>query len=298
MLNALRLLTACSFVSGGHAATTWQRITDVGQLDVSSLGTEIKYLNDGDGSLRIALSFENYGCGDTANFFAALITDSSGESTWDRIRYRMDFYGTTICYSIFDNTWYGDSPWSGDNICGGNGQKFGLFPFDHNIDLIENGLTIGDAWTGRTRHCGGDTADNLWIGDEGGHRNYDGFVKVELRRNPVFEKSGLYVGASCTIGGIWMDGIDFPVDAVFSEIQVGYDDEQQFMDNRPAQGFEVKEPAYYIVKVTSFDIWCFVGVALVCLVAVIGCGYRQRTPVSYGKVAHFTESDVENERLK
>merc|ERR1712083_413640 len=139
--------------------------------------------------------------------------------------YRMDFYGTTICYSIFANTWYGDSPWSGDNICGANGQSFGLFPFDQNIDLIENGLTIGDAWDGRSRHCeGGNRTDNIWVGDGGGHRDYDGYVKVELRRRPLSGSGGLYVGAGCTVGGAILDGIDTPVDAIFSEIKVGYDD--------------------------------------------------------------------------
>merc|ERR1712083_960684 len=139
--------------------------------------------------------------------------------------YRMDFYGTTICYSIFANTWYGDSPWSGDNICGANGQSFGLFPFDQNIDLIENGLTIGDAWDGRSRHCeGGNRTDNIWVGDGGGHRDYDGYVKVEVRRRPSSGSGGLYVGASCTVGGAILDGIDTPVDAIFSEIKVGYDD--------------------------------------------------------------------------
>ena len=179
-------------------------------------------------SLQTVLSFNNYGCGDgDANFFAAVFPDAE-DSTWDRIQYRMDFYGTTICYSIFANTWYGDSPWSGDNICGANGQSFGLFPFDQNIDLIENGLTIGDAWDGRSRHCeGGNRTDNLWTGDGGGHRDYDGYVKVELRRRPSSGSGGLYVGASCTVGGAILDGIDTPVDAIFSEIKVGYDSDGQ-----------------------------------------------------------------------
>lgn len=228
----------------------------------------------------------------------------------------MDFYGTTICYSIFGNTWYGGSPWSGDNICGGNGQSFGLFPFDMNIDLIENGLNIGDAWTGKSRHCtNGSRSDNLWRG--GGHRDYDGFVKVELRRRkPYPVPSGLYVGSSCQVHGMIMDGIDEPVDAVFSEISVGYDydDEQEMSHLVPqkfpqtlswktasfqARGYDVEEPTYYTVKVTAFDIWCFVVVfAVVCVAAAIGCKYRQRTPASYGKVVQFTESDMENAVLK
>ena len=98
-----------------------------------------------------------------------------------------------------------------------------LFAFDMDTDLIENGLTIGDAWTGKMSHCGGDRSDNLWVGDGGGHGNYDGFLRVELRRQPNSGPSGLYVGASCHVGGMNLDGISTPVDAVFSEIMVGYD---------------------------------------------------------------------------
>ena len=175
-------------------AQQWYDISKDDILSQTRFNTALSVADDANGNLVVVATLNNFGCSKAANaqnHFAVFLKENFPEMSgqWDRIRYTMEFRGSSACWSILGNMGYGN--WGQSGI-----SDLGLYEF--NVDdgdvVIANSLTYG-AWNGETRRCDNNAA-NFFHGQYGA--GYKGSIRVEQRRNMATGNVGIGSGYSCT----------------------------------------------------------------------------------------------------
>eukprot|EP01083_Nonionella_stella_P238315 835179_1 len=137
------------------------------------------------GNLVITANIFEFGCGSTqdTNVFAFISNGIDGNpyTKWDKIRYTMQFWGISACWSILGNTHY----FRNDELKTTGG---GLIEFDIAQDKVLTNTLFYGAWNGETIRCDGQP-ENFWIvtPNFGGYR---GAITVEQRRNKDVTNAG------------------------------------------------------------------------------------------------------------
>eukprot|EP01084_Bolivina_argentea_P107712 192563_1 len=198
MLNLFYIFLLTLIVENAECLQ-WCNVTEDDITSKHELGVNTTYSNE---NLVIDAIITNYGCGEQQSHIFVFINDFLANK-WIKIRYKIEFWGSSICWSILGNTYYGDFE---------NNFNTGLYSFDvtKGDSIISNQLLYG-SWNGSNQTCNNDTS-NFWQFTVSGE--YKGSIIVEQRRNINAFRAGIGSGHSCS---------NIDVSKVrFSDIKVAY----------------------------------------------------------------------------
>ena len=169
----------------------WYDVASSDILTTSTRNVALDTSDDSNGHLVISAILQSLGCGNAlgANNFAVFFKDIF-VSSWDRIRFTMEFTGASSCWSIL-----GDTRWGEFDV-----TSLGLYEFDVNDgDVVEAVDLEYGSWSGESERCDNAAFNFFHAYHEAiGQSEYRGYIEVEQRRNMSEEKAGLGSGYSCT----------------------------------------------------------------------------------------------------
>eukprot|EP01083_Nonionella_stella_P081307 223879_1 len=175
----------------------WYNVTESNIISILEVGvTRLTASSGPDQKFEIKERITNYGCGNypESRVFVSISDDVDGDpfTKWDKIRYSIQFWGSSECWSLFGNKGYG-RPWPTD-------FSMGLVEFDKDIDtIISNDLLYG-SWNGEdaesTVYCDGG-GSNFWSTVHG-RAGYKGAIRIEQRRDMNASVAGIGGGYSCS----------------------------------------------------------------------------------------------------
>eukprot|EP01084_Bolivina_argentea_P183077 315973_1 len=195
-----------------------------------------------DGNLVIDATILNRGCGGTDSHIFAFISDDIDENEftkWSRIKYTMQFWGSSSCWSILGDTVYGfEIPFDGT-------FNSGLHIFDptQNDSIISNDLLYGN-YSGQNRTCNNEPS-NFWHSLHE-HTGYKGSITVEQRRDMNATTAAIGSGHSCSIPSI--------TKIRYSDIQVAFQTDVALQCVKPNKNnnndsFAVETVIYVVVGI-------------------------------------------------